>query len=253
MRANPAGMKKQVFLFLVTLCAAIAASESKTDDLSILFVGNSLTSQNSLPVFVERLLEKQDGVEVRVEAITRPGATMWDHARDGEALAAISSNSFDFAFLQERGGTLLCLRSESSRDSDECRKSINAHRQLAEGVKERGGQALILGTYNNPDVAVALGKAEADLARRIGADHVQTADAWLRASGDESLGDWFAEDGVHPGRTMTALMGVLLHAKIAGECPDASRIEWPSDGGSENLLGITDREMRVLTETCRQL
>ena len=70
-------------------------------DLSVLFVGNSLTSTNDLPNMVRRFAAGLPSrPEIAVRSITRGSARFSDHWRNGQVAAEIKQQRPDFLILQ---------------------------------------------------------------------------------------------------------------------------------------------------------
>src|SRR5256885_6076135 len=83
-----------LFLFVAAKAAAVAS-------VSVLFVGNSLTEANDLPMMFKRFAaESSLHVEVDVHSITPGGAFLYDHWKRGEALTQLRTLRPNFLILQ---------------------------------------------------------------------------------------------------------------------------------------------------------
>ncbi len=69
-------------------------------DFSVLFVGNSLTYFNSLPILVEEEAARR-GIEVRTEELAFPNYALIDHWNDGNVQDLIETGAFDFVVVQQ--------------------------------------------------------------------------------------------------------------------------------------------------------
>lgn len=88
-----------VYLFL-GLYAPLFAQVQKSDQLKVLFIGNSLTYQNDLPGLV--LQEFQQAKEsIQVEMIALPNYALIDHWNDQSIQKAIAQGNFDFVIVQQ--------------------------------------------------------------------------------------------------------------------------------------------------------
>jgi len=67
---------------------------------SILFVGNSLTYSNDLPLLVLEEARKK-GLTIRVHSITRGNTALDDHWNSGEVHSAMQAEHFDFVVVQQ--------------------------------------------------------------------------------------------------------------------------------------------------------
>ncbi|WP_243835860.1 hypothetical protein [Gelidibacter sediminis] len=92
------------FLLILCLCiVAISGSYSQHEqgakptvsELSVLFVGNSLTYTNNLPKLVKKYA-KQKGVHLTYKMVAFPNYSLEDHWNDGDIQKLIASTSFEF-------------------------------------------------------------------------------------------------------------------------------------------------------------
>ncbi|MEJ2371032.1 MAG: hypothetical protein P8Y07_09320 [Gemmatimonadales bacterium] len=94
---------------LVALAVAVAGEASwapisgqeTASEISVLFVGNSLTIWNDLPAMLESLLRSGGLERVRVASLSQPGFGLEDHWRGGIARAAIRTGEWDVIVLQQ--------------------------------------------------------------------------------------------------------------------------------------------------------
>ena len=73
--------------------------------LSVLFIGNSLTDANNLPLLVQALA-KADGRSLYVESVTFGGYSLEDHWNDGSAQQAIARRKWSVVVLQQGPSSL---------------------------------------------------------------------------------------------------------------------------------------------------
>jgi hypothetical protein len=79
--------------------------------LRVLFIGNSLTYSNDLPLIVQALA-KAAGQPMYVDSVTFGGFSLDDHWNSGEALKAIARQKWDVVVLQHGPSSLLSSRAE---------------------------------------------------------------------------------------------------------------------------------------------
>jgi hypothetical protein len=94
---------KLVSTFLLYWLACISApiGDSIADkSIHILFVGNSLTYTNNLPVLVEEAA-KTHGVKISTEVLAYPNYALEDHWNDGELQKLIASKKFQYVMVQQ--------------------------------------------------------------------------------------------------------------------------------------------------------
>lgn len=95
-------MKKIIFTFvLLVICACPALAKQKGNALRVLFVGNSLTSANNLPMMVSDIA-KQKGYDMVFDSYTKGGAKLQNHAADDNLRKKLESGSWDFVVFQEQ-------------------------------------------------------------------------------------------------------------------------------------------------------
>ena len=83
------------FLFI-----SVLSFISFSQDLSVLFIGNSLTYSNDLPGIIRDIGRAHD-LKVKTKCICLPNYALEDHWADGEIQKEISSNSFDYVVFQQ--------------------------------------------------------------------------------------------------------------------------------------------------------
>ena len=69
--------------------------------MKILFIGNSKTYRQNMPLIFKRLVEKS-GKEIFVDKSTKPGASLLELYNEKETLEKISSEKWDYVIIQER-------------------------------------------------------------------------------------------------------------------------------------------------------
>lgn len=79
--------------------------------LRVLFIGNSLTQANDLPLIVQAMA-KASARNLQAEDVTLGGASLADHWADGEALRMIDRGKWDVVVLQHGPSTLPESRAE---------------------------------------------------------------------------------------------------------------------------------------------
>lgn len=90
-----------IFTFLFTYTSIFSQQElNANSDFNILFIGNSLTFTNNLPLLVKQHA-KQKGIEITTKMIAFPNYAIEDHWNDGQIQKLISSNNFDYVIIQQ--------------------------------------------------------------------------------------------------------------------------------------------------------
>jgi hypothetical protein len=92
---------KYVSTFLVSICLLWQLqSQSKKTEFNILFIGNSLTYTNNLPLLVKKQA-KELGISISTKMIAKPNYALPDHWDEGKAQKLIKSKAFDFVIVQQ--------------------------------------------------------------------------------------------------------------------------------------------------------
>lgn len=92
------------FLLICICFHAECQSHQKQDDTKkeyhILFIGNSLTYTNNLPLLVKKQA-KLSGINIKTTMVAKPNYAITDHWNDGEVQKLISSKAFNFVVIQQ--------------------------------------------------------------------------------------------------------------------------------------------------------
>jgi hypothetical protein len=83
-----------------SLKAQLKVNSSKAKTYKILFVGNSLTYSNNLPLLVSQAASHEK-INLSTEMLAKPNYALIDHWEEGELQAKINSKSFDFVIVQQ--------------------------------------------------------------------------------------------------------------------------------------------------------
>ena len=103
-----------LFFSLILSCSSSDVIEDPVDgmetepveaDYHLLFVGNSLTYTNNLPLMVKRLAEDR-GYIIEVKSLAYPNYAIVDHWADGQVQHLISSGIYDYVIIQQGPSSL---------------------------------------------------------------------------------------------------------------------------------------------------
>jgi len=89
-----------ILFFLGLLNFSFGQVDPSNKNVSILFVGNSLTYTHNLPKLVKQAAEKK-GISVKTEMIAYPNYAIIDHWNDGELSVNIAKNTYDYVIVQQ--------------------------------------------------------------------------------------------------------------------------------------------------------
>lgn len=192
---------------------SLDASRYQSRTVRVLFIGNSLTSYNSLPSFVEAMAAADGDVRFLWSARLVDLATLEQHWNEGVAVQMIRSGKWDVVVLQEQ-------RNRPYLDRDRMYK----YARLFES-EIRASQPDAITLYyltwlqvNERNFQPAVDQAYATLARELAAEVSPVGIAWWRAMGERPDLQWYT-DGIHPTVTGTYLAACVFYGAIFGKSP----------------------------------
>jgi hypothetical protein len=206
-----------VFALVTGPCRAASIPHQQ---LSVLFVGNSLTYVANTPAVFDALAAA-GGAAVSSDMIVKGGATLSQRVADGSIARALGERHYNAVVLQERGGDLMC-----AFGPDSCADSRKAIRAVVAMAQASGAKVYLLGTYQgNAAASRALVAAESGAAAEVGIPYLEVSEKLqaLRASAP-GLG-WQASDGMHPGPALALLNAIILHRALLGTSPKPVALE----------------------------
>lgn len=207
-----------VALTLLLSFATVACANDATEH-RVLFVGNSLTYVNSLPVIFELNARAQSGTpRYRADMYVRPGARLWELAQDRKLNQLLDSGAYQIVVLQERGGDVLCLKEPSGTVGEEresCDRMTSVHLKLARQVREHGARVLYMGTYQSvARFSQMLVRAEAELGDAMGVPALPISETLRSLRQQHADFPWLYTDNTHPGIATTALMALRVYQAL---------------------------------------
>jgi hypothetical protein len=217
-------------LTLGALASAAAPAFAQPDEQRLLFIGNSLTYTNNLPVLVEAVFAGA-GLGASAEMVAKPAFSLADHwhAQGREAHKAIAHGGWDFVVMQQGSSA----RPESRID---LRRSV---KRFAEPIAAAGARPAIYCVWPRDD-----NRSDFDdviesyrlAAEDIGAVFFPVGAAWQAAPRDIQL---YSPDGLHPSVYGSYLAALVIFAVVSATSPvglpnmltfrDGARAKLPAD------------------------
>ena len=194
---------------LLALVAAFLAAGG-TQDIRVLFIGNSLTAANDLPAMV-RELAQQNGLRERVAVglIAKPNFSLEDHWNDGEALRAVRSGRWTHVVLQQGPSSLMESRGPLREWS----------KRFATEARATGAKILLCGVWPprerlqfQPDVTESYRLAATD----AGGELVAVGEGWRLAWEKDRQLPLYGPDGFHPSPLGTYLGALMFFERVTG-------------------------------------
>lgn len=177
----------------------------------ILFIGNSLTYANDLPLIVEALA-KASGQKMQVESVTFGGYSLDDHWNQGDALEAIDSQTWDYVILQHGPSTLASSR-------EELRASA---RRYNERIRKAGARPALYMVWPSLDrfsffdnVREAYSLAASD----IDGVFIPAGEAWRAAWRRDPDAPLYGGDDFHPSTEGSYAAALSIYGMLTGKDP----------------------------------
>jgi hypothetical protein len=210
-------MKTTSFLRAVPVATLVACSLGTAPDapegsVKVLFIGNSLTYQNDLPLTVGQLALSAGLPECYCVAIAYPDFALEDHYDFGDAVRALEDESWDYVVMQQGPSALASSRANL----------ITWAGVFGDMIDENGAQSVMYGVWPEyerlsefPNVTESYRQA----ANAIGALFAPAGEAWLNAWEQDSTLPLYAADDFHPSTMGTYLAALTVFERIYGHTP----------------------------------
>ncbi len=233
---------------------ARAADEHGVRPLRVLFVGNSYTNFNLMPVLIRRIAASGPSpVALEVRSAARPGFTIRRHWQRRRALALIKSGQFTHVVLQGH-----------SLDPVERPEEFEAYMlRFKQAVDAAGAQTVLYQTWaRHPSDSLyrvhptlrsvdvmhsSVAGAYRRLSVRMGARLAPVGAAWRRSLLTYPEIRLHRPDGSHPNWAGTFLAACVIYGAIAEQDP-AQTTYWPVEVGPERAARLRNVATEALTE-----
>ena len=228
-----------VLALLVLGCGASSSGPDPDDipidaDVTILFIGNSLTYTNNLPGMLQRLLEEHGDVgTVGVASVAFPNYGLQDHWTHGGAREAIASTDWDYVVIQQ------------GPSATEGRPSLLDYSQrFADEAASTGGRLALYMVWpasDRPFDFAGVSDSYATAASQTGSLLFPAGEAWLAAWEIDPSLPLYGPDGFHPSLLGTYTAAIVMYQQISGKDPRFLPPEIPATAGPIELpIGISD-------------
>ena len=197
---------------------------------AVLFIGNSLTYYNDLPILVQGIADAAGGDSLIIDMVAGPDMALVDHWRQGDARKAIESRKWDFVVLQQGPSS-----TSVNRDS------LRLLTKLFEpSITKAGAKAVLFSAWPTierrqdfPRAAESYQLAAAD----VNGLYAPVATAWVEAwNRDPNLQLYL--DGLHANTAGSYLAALAIYSRITGKSPvglpatfklrNGQTVSWPS-------------------------
>jgi hypothetical protein len=227
-----------ILIQVVSLGACNAGIQATQDEpLEFLFVGNSFTFFNNMPLIFADLAES-GGYQVNVTSVARGGFSLEQHAKDLATLDMLENKDWDFVVLQERSG-IPAIAEE--RDV----YMYPLVRLLNEQVLLKGGESVLFMTWGNRDglpraghhnyeaMQSQIASAYIEIGNELDVRVAPVGIAWQQVLEQDPQFDLWGMDGIHPSLMGSFLAANVFYATIFDESPVGLAFSNEDDIGEE--------------------
>ena len=222
--------------------------------LRVLFVGNSLTADNSMTRMVRRLGEGDPGAPpIFAVQYARRGSTLEDAVDDNRLTELLDGERWNHVVLQEHSQI-------SSRPRDREARMFPAAIALDRMARQSGGRTVLFMSWGYEDgdrdavpgdthqaMQVRVSQGYLELASRLPAVLAPVGLAWEEALRRQPGLDLWNDDGRRPSRTGSYLTACVFYALLTNRDPTGSRFTAGLD------LAQARRLQRIARESVRQI
>ena len=195
---------------------------------AVLFIGNSLTYYNDLPVIVQGLADAAGGDSLIIGMVAGPDMALVDHWKKGDAQKTIASRHWDYVVLQQ-GPSSTAINRDSLR---------TLTGMFAPLIVNAGGTPVLFSAWPAIDRRQDFPRAAESYrlaAEDVGGLYAPVANAWLEAwNRDAGVQLYF--DGLHANSAGSYLAALVIYSRIFGRSPVGLPSHIPMrNGGALNV------------------
>jgi hypothetical protein len=177
----------------------------------VLFIGNSLTEFNGLPIMV-RTLARQAGTPISVEAVTFGGFSLEDHWNETSARRAIGRGGWRYVVLQQGPSSL-----PESREN-----LLEWTGRFGDIIRQAGARPALYSVW--PDVTRTaffddVSESYRQAAARVDGLLLPAGEAWRSAWRRQPRLELYASDDFHPSARGSYLAALVICAQVLGRSP----------------------------------
>jgi hypothetical protein len=197
---------------LLTSSMSAVQPQPSAKPLRVLFIGNSLTEWNDLPLLVARLAMAGGQPQPLTRAIVVGGFSLEDHWNRGEARRAIADSQWDFVVLQQGPSALLESR----------RLLVTYAKRFAEGIDKTGATPAMYMVWPSTSRRQDFGGVSQSYraaAKEVKGLLLPAGDAWNIVLQQQPSIALYSEDGLHPTFAGSYLAALVIYQGLYGRSP----------------------------------
>jgi hypothetical protein len=210
----------------------------------VLFIGNSLTYWNDLPLIVQSLADSAEAPSLAVMMVAFPDFNLDDHRAQGSAESAIALGGWEVVVLQQGPSSLPENRAQ-------LRASVGA---LNERIRAVSATPALYSVWpqnsRRADFDAAIESYEL-AARDVDGLLFPVAAAWLAAWRRDSTLSLYSADGLHPSVAGSYLAALVMYGVLYGRSPVGlpARVRLASGGD----IGVPAAAASMLQEAAAEV
>lgn len=177
----------------------------------ILFIGNSLTYTNHLPLMVRALADSAGAPPPQVDEVALPNYSLTDHLGEGTAARLVRSECWDYVVLQQGPSSLGESRAQL----------LDAVRRFNPIIREQGAVPAMFSVWPSADRFGDFPRAIESYQRAaesVDGVMLPAATAWLEAWERSPELDLYS-DGLHPSRQGSYVAALVIVGRLYGVDP----------------------------------
>jgi len=234
------------WLFLLGLIAGTTSLQAQ-DSTSVLFIGNSLTFMNEMPMMFAEIA-KSKGKNVYVERVTEGGKSLDYHSKQARTYQAINSRKWDYVVLQELSNT------PAQPDSKTEKISLPFFKQLTDSIRANSECTKVLlymtWGYKNGNSQWAEINTYASMQARITNTYLRYTDllqaqvapvgeVWRNIRDNYPALELYDPDNFHPSKLGSFVSATTFFTAVFGESPFGSKYYVDLDPYTVELIQLT--------------
>jgi hypothetical protein len=226
-----------ILVLLAALCGCNGGGSLVPDPSRIyrvLFIGNSLTYTNNLPLTVS-MLASSAGDSFEVASVALPGLALVDHAAgQSEAISMIGSRHWDYVVLQQGPSSLPISRDTLIVGSEILDRHIRA-------VGARTAELMVWPAKVDIAAFDAVLGSYQEAARAVDGVFLPGGEAWRATWAVDPSVPLYGDDDFHPSELGTYLTALVVYEGLTGRPAESLSPVAIADGRSLNVSAGTVR------------
>jgi hypothetical protein len=178
----------------------------------ILFIGNSLTYTNNMPLILEAMGDSAGLSPLAVADVSFPDYSLQDHVANGSALTAIGAGGWELVVLQQGSSAL-------PENRDELRQYTAIFAERIRKANSRPALYMVWPTFGRQADWEAVIQSYTLAASDVDGLLFPVGAAWLAVWKRDPGVPLYATDGLHPSLYGSYLAATVIFARIYGKSP----------------------------------